>query len=128
MDELENACHDGAGEGRWPFRKSTDEFIEELFRAYLQMKRISTRLNEGVNEGESQHGDMGISMIDESDGQHRSLPRSEVTINIDKRRSDDPKSSENVRVGLLLIYMVGNFEIEGIIWVGKGWITSPADQ
>lgn len=24
--------------------------------------------------------------------------------------------------------MVGNFEIEGIIWVGKGWVTSPADQ
>jgi len=49
-------------------------------------------------------------------------------LNADKRRSEDPKSSANVRVGLLLVYMVGNFEIEGIIWVGKGWITSPADQ
>jgi hypothetical protein len=75
VDQLENACHDRSWEGRRPFRKPTDEFIEELFRADLQMKSVSAHLNEGVEEGESQHGDMGVSMIDESDGQCRSLPR-----------------------------------------------------
>lgn len=42
--------------------------------------------------------------------------------------SDDPDSSANVRVSLLLIYMVGDFEIESIVWVGEGWITGRADQ
>lgn len=78
VDELEDTCHDGSGEWRWPFRKPTDELIEELFRAYLQMEWISTRLNEGVEECKSQHGDMGISMIDEPDGQRRSFPRSVI--------------------------------------------------
>ena len=82
MDELKNACHDGSREGGWPLRKPTDEFIEEFFRAYLQMEWISTRLNEGVKEGESEHGDMGISVIDKSDGQHRSLPRPEMITQI----------------------------------------------
>ena len=100
MDELENACHDGPGEGRWSFRKSTDEFIEELFRAYLQMKRISTGLNEGVKEGESQHGDMGISVIDESDGQHRSLPRPEVIMQI----SVDPATRRGVQTYVLAFF------------------------
>jgi hypothetical protein len=80
VDQLENARHDGSGEGRWPFRKPTDEFIEELFRAYLQMKWISTPLNEGVKEGKSQHGDVGISVIDEPDCQRRSLPRPKAII------------------------------------------------
>lgn len=51
VDEFEDTRHDGSGERRWPFGKSTDEFIEELFCAYLQMKWISTRLNKGVEEG-----------------------------------------------------------------------------
>jgi alpha-acetolactate decarboxylase len=38
------------------------------------MKSVSTRLNECVNKGESQHGDLGISVIDKSDGEHRALP------------------------------------------------------
>lgn len=75
MYELENARHDGTGEGRRPFRESTDEFVEELFCAYLQMEWVSTPLNEGVEEGKSQHGDMGISVIDEPDSQRRSFPR-----------------------------------------------------
>jgi len=80
VDEFENARHDGTGERRRPFRKPTDEFIEELFCAYLQMEWISARLNEGVKEGESQHGDVGISVIDEPDGQHRGLPWPAVII------------------------------------------------
>ena len=80
VDQLENARHDGSRKGRWPFRKPTDEFIEELFRAYLQVKWISTRLSEGVKESESQHGNVGISVVDESDGQCRSLPGPEVII------------------------------------------------
>lgn len=74
MNELEDACHDGSREWRWAFRKPADEFIEELFRTDLQVKRISASLNESVEKCERQHGDMGISMIDEPDGQHRSLP------------------------------------------------------
>lgn len=75
VDEFENTRHDGSRERGWSFGKATDEFIEEFFRANLQMKRISTRLNESVKEGEGQHGDMRISMIDEPDGQHPSFPR-----------------------------------------------------
>ena len=75
VDQFENAGHDGSRERRGTFGKPTNELIEELFRAYLQMEWISARLNESVKKGESQHGDMGISVIDESDGQHRGLPR-----------------------------------------------------
>lgn len=65
-------------------------------------------------------------MIDEPNGQHRGLPRPGVIIQMSG--SDDPDSSANVRVSLLLIYMVGDFEIESIVWVGEGWITGRADQ
>jgi hypothetical protein len=46
----------------------------------------------------------------------------------DEDGSDDLNGGMNVRVGLLLVYVFGDFEIEGIIWLGDGWITSPADQ
>jgi len=75
MDEFEDARHDGSGKRRRAFRKPTDELIEEFFGAYLEMKWISACLNEDVNECESEHGDMWISVIDEPDGQRRCLPR-----------------------------------------------------
>lgn len=48
--------------------------------------------------------------------------------NTDEGGSGNPNSSEYVRVGLLIVYVVGNFEIEGIVWVGERWIASPAYQ
>jgi hypothetical protein len=39
------------------------------------MEGVSARLSEGIKEGESQHRDMGVSVIDESDGHRRRLPR-----------------------------------------------------
>ena len=78
MNELKDTCHHGSWERRWPFGKSADEFVKKLLSTYLQMKWVSTGLNERVEEGESEHGNMWISVIDESDSQHRSLPRPEV--------------------------------------------------
>jgi hypothetical protein len=78
MNEFKDTCHHGPWERRWPFGKSADEFVKKLLGTYLEMKWVSTGLNERVDEGKSEHGNMWISVIDESDGQHRSLPRPEV--------------------------------------------------
>jgi len=48
--------------------------------------------------------------------------------NTDEDGFGGPDSIGYARVGLLLIYIVGNFEIECVVWVGEGWITSPADE
>lgn len=48
--------------------------------------------------------------------------------NADKDVSDDPNGRKNARISLLLVYVVGDFEIERIIRLGKGGIASPADH
>jgi hypothetical protein len=50
---IQNPRHDGVRKRRWPFRKASDEFIEKFLGGYLKVKRVSARLDEGVEEGKS---------------------------------------------------------------------------
>lgn len=75
MDQLENARHYWTGEGRRSFRKAADELIQKLLRRYLEMKWVSTRLHEGVEQRQSEDGDMWIPIVRQSGDKHGCIPR-----------------------------------------------------
>ena len=75
VDKLEDAAHDRVGERRRSLRETLDELIEELFSRDLQMKRVSARLDEGVEQREGEHAGVWISMVRKPNDGHGCFTR-----------------------------------------------------
>ena len=65
------------------------------------MKRISARLNKGVQEREGKDRDVGIAMVDKADCCHRCFPRPSV-IEIQRVCM---KKDQNSRIGFFGVYV-----------------------
>jgi len=75
MNQIQDARHDRVGKWGRTFGKAADKLIEKLLCRYLEMKGISTGLNEGVEERKRKKGNMWVPMVCESGNQHCSLSR-----------------------------------------------------
>lgn len=76
MYELEYTGHNRTWEWRRTFRKATDELVQKLFCCDLKVEWVSTRLDEGVEECECEHGYVWVPVVHESSDEHRGFSRS----------------------------------------------------
>ena len=89
VDELHDARHDRIGERRRPLRKTPDKFVEEFFSRDLQVKWISARLDERLEQGESKDRDVWISMVCEAGDQHRCFARTRMRKGLEWGQPED---------------------------------------
>lgn len=61
--QFQNPRHDRTRERRRSFRETPNQLVEELLGGYLEMKGVSTCLDEGVQEGEGEDGDVWVAMV-----------------------------------------------------------------
>lgn len=72
---LERLAHHWSHQHRWSLRKSPHELVQKLFRRNLQMKWVSTLLDERIEQVKSQHGYVWIPIVDHPHALHRSFTR-----------------------------------------------------
>jgi hypothetical protein len=75
VDEFEDASHDGTRERRRALGKAADQFVEKLLGRYLEVKRISTALDEGVQKRKREHRNMRVPVVHQPHSYHRRLSR-----------------------------------------------------
>lgn len=63
VNKVEDLLHDWAREGGRALGKAADEFVQELFGRDLEVEGVSARLDEGLEEGEREHGDMRVAVV-----------------------------------------------------------------
>lgn len=80
----------------WTFREATDEFVQEILCAYLKVESIAAVLDTDVEQGQSEHGDIGIAVVNVLHNGDGGFARG---------------------ISLLSIDQVGDLEVEGQVWL-----------
>lgn len=106
VNHLQNFGHDGTGERRRTLGEPSDKFVEELLGRNLEMKWISEGLNERLEQGKGEKGDMGITVVDLASDCHRGLPWS---------------------IGFLVADVLCELEMDGIVGLVQRWVAGALD-
>ena len=61
--QFQNSRHNRTRERRRSFGETSNQLVEEFLGGYLEMKGVSTCLDEGVQEGEGEDGDVWVAMV-----------------------------------------------------------------
>lgn len=69
---------------RRTFGEATDELVEEVLCADLELESIAAVLDADIEEGEGEHRDIGIAMVDVLDNGDGSLSWSIALLSIDQ--------------------------------------------
>ena len=73
MYELQDARHDGSRERRGTLWKASYHLVEKLLGGDLEVERVSTALDESIEECEGEHRYVGIAVVDKTHDEHGGL-------------------------------------------------------
>jgi len=124
MYQIQDAGHDRIRKWWRTFRKAADKLIEKLLCRYLEMKGVSTRLDEGMEEGEREKGSVWVPVVCESGNQHCSLSRT-----FDFSWSGNSKRNvDDSLVCFFAVDVVRHLEMQRIVGFVQRWFARPCNK
>lgn len=105
--DFQDTRHNGAREWWRAFGEATNKFVEEFFGGYLEMEGISARLDESLEEGKGEEGDVGIPVIRKAGYEHRCFTGC---------------------IGFLSVDVFSDFEMVGKVWLMSRGVTGIGDE